>query len=52
MNNETFFDFHSELMGYNLFKNGKFVPKYIAYWTGHNSEDILCGRHDIKAVRG
>jgi len=40
--------FHQNLSGYDYFKNGKFVPRYILYWSGYNSEMIKTGKTDIK----
>lgn len=45
---ETFHQFHFNLMGYKLYKNGKRVEKYVAYWGKLSSEDILANRTPIK----
>lgn len=49
--NNTYIYFHSNLMGMNLYKGDKLIPKYIAYWSGYNSHNILVGKSKIKAVK-
>jgi hypothetical protein len=41
---ETFFEFHVALMGYKIHKKNKQIDKYIAYWLGIPSDDILSNR--------
>lgn len=50
MNNNEWFHFCVNLMGYDLYKNGEYIPKYIVYWSGYNSEKILSGKSRIKAI--
>lgn len=49
--NENWLFFHCNLMGYNLYKNGEMLPKFIAFWRGFNSEEILTGNSQIIACK-
>ena len=49
--NENWLFFHSNLMGYNLYKNGEILPKFIAFWGGFNSAAILTGNSQIRAYK-
>lgn len=51
MKQDSYIFFHSNLMGMNLYKNGELIPKYIVFWSGYNSHNILIGKSKIKAVK-
>lgn len=51
MNNYKWMFFHTNLMGYRLVKNGEYYPKYLAYWLGYNSVNILDNKSVIKAIK-
>ena len=49
--NETFMEFHINLMGYDVYReNGEWIPKYILYWGKLSSDRILLNKTKYKAV--
>ena len=51
MNNQKWFYFHSNLMGYTLYRNKKIIPKFAAFWAGFTADKILGNNASIKAVK-
>ena len=48
---EDFIEFHARLMGFNLERDSKPIDKYVAYWSGNNSRNILDNKLRIIAVK-
>lgn len=49
-NNEWLY-FQSNLLGHKLMKQDEPIEKFVAFWTGYNSKEILDGKVDIKAIK-
>lgn len=43
-------EFHTNLMGFDIYDKYEWVPKYILYWSNYNSHDILVGRTKFKVI--
>jgi hypothetical protein len=46
--NETFLDFHTSLSGFDIYKNGRYIPKFIPYWAGVTSTEIITQTRNYK----
>ena len=42
---QTYFNYHKELRGQEVYKKGKIVPKFIPFHLGITSDDILYERY-------
>ncbi|MCG8213591.1 hypothetical protein J2Q11_12315 [Tenacibaculum finnmarkense genomovar finnmarkense] len=45
---ESYWEFHWSLEGFNCFRKGKQTPRFILYWKGYSSSNILKGITDIE----
>lgn len=50
MRKETFMEFHTNLMGYDIYEGSKWIPKFVCYWCNIHSDDILLNRTKYKAI--
>lgn len=50
INNLTFFEFHTELLGLECFLNGKVIPKYIVFYRKYNLYEMFLNQSEIKLV--
>ena len=45
--NTKYFNFCVNLRGFRVYKNNIEIPKYILFWKGYNSDDILQGKTNL-----
>ncbi|WP_233881841.1 hypothetical protein [Tenacibaculum piscium] len=45
---ESYWEFHWSLCGFNYFRKGQQIPRFILYWQGYDSFNILQGKTDIE----
>jgi len=50
MKNEEFRNFCDNLRGFKMYLNHIEVPKYILFWKGYKSHDILTGKTNINLI--
>lgn len=48
---ESFLKFCIELRGYNVERFGKEIPKYIVYWKGVSSKDLILSKYSYKLIK-
>lgn len=52
LTNRNWFDFHIKLLGFDFFRQGKFIPKYFLFYRGYDANILVLNEyHDIKAVK-
>ena len=47
INNLTFLEFHTELLGIECIRKGKVVAKWELFWSGYNIYEIFLKQTDI-----
>lgn len=50
INNLTYFEFHTELLGIECKRKGKFVAKWELFWSGYNLYELLLRQTDIELI--
>jgi hypothetical protein len=50
INNLTFLEFHTELLGIKCIRKGKSVAKWELFWSGYNLYELLLKQTDVQII--